>query len=242
MKIRATSEHQYPWPVTVRLPDPEHPGVSIKQTFTATFRAPLAAERAALEEPIETVEAVRRRDDVLRRAIIDWEGVEDGSGLSVSFSPEALQAAIQLAWFRAGVHLAYVQSLQADAHRRWNLAEAARAWTLALLGKNDPRKPAPVDVVGFAALGLTVKPRSADEAVFELWDVNVPAFELFLAVQTQWRFAIAPHGHLVRIGLDYAGVQAAMRLGRFRDDGGRLFTDLQAMEFSAIEVFGSAGR
>ena len=67
-------------------------------------------------------------------------------------------------------------------------------------------------------------------------------FELFQSVQTQWRFAIAPNGRPVRMGFDYAGVQAAMQLSHVADADGRLFVGLQAMEFAAVEAFESAAR
>lgn len=67
-------------------------------------------------------------------------------------------------------------------------------------------------------------------------------FELFQSVQTQWRFSIAPNGRPVRMGLDYAGVHAAMQLGHVVDADGRLFIGLQAMEFAAVEAFEGSSR
>lgn len=99
-----------------------------------------------------------------------------------------------------------------------------------------------MDVSGFAALGVAVTPRAEREGVFELWDMNLTAFELFQSVQTQWRFAIAPNGRPVRMGFDYAGVRAAMQLGRVADPDGSLFLGLQAMEFAAVAAFEGGAR
>lgn len=66
----------------------------------------------------------------------------------------------------------------------------------------------------------------------------VASVEVFLASSTQWRFAgmaAAP------IGLDYAGVEAAVRgLGRSWDV--ELFQDLRVMERAALDELGKRSR
>lgn len=69
----------------------------------------------------------------------------------------------------------------------------------------------------------------------EVWAENVPAFDLFVAVRTQWRVGMAGPS-----GLDYAGVRACMDLlGTPEGERPRLFADLQVMEAAALEHFRS---
>lgn len=56
--------------------------------------------------------------------------------------------------------------------------------------------------------------------------------QAFLRVQTQWRVG-GMGGH--PIGLDYAGVEAALRMMRVRDKA-ELFDGLQVMEAAALEA------
>lgn len=133
------------------------------------------------------------------------------------------------------------------AGRRWpqgKLAEAARARVFALLDVNDPKKPQRLDeaiAAEFAELGVTVAAEDLDEEdVFEIWDINVKAFEVFRSLDTQWHcVAIAGIGaaRLIRTGLDYAGVDIVMRnFGLPRDQ----FPLIQAMELAALDAFAEA--
>ena len=91
-----------------------------------------------------------------------------------------------------------------------------------------------------AAFGLVAdRPPLAPAETFALWPENVPAFELWLAVQTQWR--MGPNGP---IGLDYAGVEAHMRCGlRMRPRQlRRRWGELRAMEQAALEEFAQRRR
>lgn len=67
------------------------------------------------------------------------------------------------------------------------------------------------------------------EAV-ELWPENVASVDLFLAVETQWHRAGMDGIHT---GLDYAGVEAAMRL---RGDPPRRFDDIQILEREFLAI------
>lgn len=101
-----------------------------------------------------------------------------------------------------------------------------------------------MDVEGFAAFGVTVKPRIVSDDVFEIWDTNWDALQLFLLVGTQWRIlAVAGMGggSVIRLGLDYSGVDVVMRRRRILDENGQLFADLQVMEHAATEAFGEVG-
>ncbi len=72
-----------------------------------------------------------------------------------------------------------------------------------------------------------------EEELFEIWPENADALELFIALQTQWRVA-AGFG-VAYLGLDYAGVEHAMRLrGVKRAERARLFEKIQAMESAAL--------
>ena len=123
MKFRLTNEYRYPWPVTIRVPDPDRAGEILEQEFTATFLAMPLDEAEALDEEIDEAPArdqVRRRNDVLRRVLVGWDGIEDDDGAAVPFSDDALNAAIQHSWFRIGVYQAYFRSLQGEAPRLGN--------------------------------------------------------------------------------------------------------------------------
>lgn len=68
---------------------------------------------------------------------------------------------------------------------------------------------------------------------FEVWPENGPALELFLAAGTQWR-----HDRNGPTGLDYAAVEALMRLRRTRKrDRADLLADVQIMELAALAVW-----
>ncbi len=73
--------------------------------------------------------------------------------------------------------------------------------------------------------------REAEE--FEVLPENWPAAELFLVCATQWRVA-GMSG--IPIGLDYAGVRAALAMMRRRPTP-ELFDDLREMEIAAINAF-----
>ena len=70
------------------------------------------------------------------------------------------------------------------------------------------------------------------EAVdLEIEPDNWETVMLFLRVQTQWR-----HGFNGPTGLDYQGVEAAMRMARVARTV-ELFEGLQVMEFAALKAF-----
>ena len=82
-----------------------------------------------------------------------------------------------------------------------------------------------------AAFGLRLERDGDDSArVFYLWPEHLPALELWFKVQTQWRV-----GHAGATGLDYAGVEAAMRLlAKAPRRRRQLFRDLQVMERATL--------
>lgn len=78
--------------------------------------------------------------------------------------------------------------------------------------------------------------------MFELWDINVGSFDLFLAAASQWRVVSAGLGGLVWLGLDYVGVDVLMKRTPIDDADGQLWADLMVMEDAALEAFGETQR
>lgn len=73
----------------------------------------------------------------------------------------------------------------------------------------------------------------ADAApVFEVWPENWETFVLFTRLETQWR-EDSMSGK--RLGLDYAGVEALLRLHRVPKRAA-VFEDLCAMERAALKA------
>ena len=67
--------------------------------------------------------------------------------------------------------------------------------------------------------------------LFAIWPENREAVEVFLALSTQWRFEGMSGTYF---GLDYPGVEAALRMLRIKDRRA-VFDDLRAMERAALE-------
>lgn len=88
-----------------------------------------------------------------------------------------------------------------------------------------------------AAFGLVLEPADISQAVlvneFFLWPENLVSFNLWLAVQTQWR---TDKGR--RTGLDYAGVRAGIQMRHAGKAASREFElYLFGMEQAALEEF-----
>lgn len=78
------------------------------------------------------------------------------------------------------------------------------------------------------------------EEEFFLWPENVTAFNLWISVQTQWRWTSIPVGMggmmPVRTGLDYQGVDICLRhLAAPKKEKRWYFGALQAMERTALD-------
>lgn len=81
-----------------------------------------------------------------------------------------------------------------------------------------------------AVLGLTEEDFEGDAV--EIWPENLPAYELFNALGTQWRTGMGG-----ATGLDYNVVPAVLRLQAVpRADWPQLFADLRVMEAAALQV------
>lgn len=100
------------------------------------------------------------------------------------------------------------------------------------LGQEDAddasAEPDPRDTRAAMAAFARKAQRSAPRHVFHVWPEHVPALRLYLDVQTQWREG----------GLDYAGVEALLRLqGLPRAQRGERFAELQIMERAALKAW-----
>lgn len=85
-----------------------------------------------------------------------------------------------------------------------------------------------------AELGVFDQPEA--ERVEYLWPDNVPAWQAWQSVQTQWRAGMGG-----ATGLDYTGVQACLRLQGHRGKRLRkLFAGVQACERATLEVWAEA--
>lgn len=67
---------------------------------------------------------------------------------------------------------------------------------------------------------------------FEVLPENWPIVDLFLRLQTQWRFS----GMGSATGLDYNAVDVVMRRLRIEDGDGAIFAGLQVMEVAALNA------
>lgn len=79
--------------------------------------------------------------------------------------------------------------------------------------------------------------RSADADDFEVWPDNWQAVSFFCRLETQWRY-VGSMASVHRVGLEYGGVEAAMRLtGIARGMRAALFDDICLMETAALAVW-----
>ena len=111
---------------------------------------------------------------------------------------------------------------------------AARLAALGLVETEDSlsRELEEVDAA-LAAIGLVAEvPVSKLEELY-LWPENVPAWNLFHAVSTQWI-----GGDSGATGLNYTGVEVVMRKRRIkRCDEERLFREIQVMERATLRAW-----
>lgn len=84
----------------------------------------------------------------------------------------------------------------------------------------------------FAAFGLVADGQlDLDSETFALWPENLPTFNLWQQIQTQWRVG----GVGNPTGLDYAGIEAYMRLSGIRKkDQANFLPGIQAMERATL--------
>lgn len=82
-------------------------------------------------------------------------------------------------------------------------------------------------------MGFTLEDLATDAV--EIWPENVQAYELFCAMDTQWRIGMAGP-----TGLDYAALPMALRMiGAARADWQQLMADIRVMESAALQAMRS---
>jgi hypothetical protein len=116
------------------------------------------------------------------------------------------------------------------------LADAARHWARG--GKTRGADAA----AELAILGIDAEEAKQwvgdgdQQELFEVYACNQGVLTAFLSVSTQWR-VVAGMAGMIRLGLDYGGVLAALKLlGVPKGDRPRIFEGLRAMEQAALEV------
>ena len=83
-------------------------------------------------------------------------------------------------------------------------------------------------------MGVGADDADGHERQLWLWPDNRPAWELWLAVQTQWRVGLGG-----ATGLDYSAVAAVMHMqGTPRKERSELLALLRVMEAEVLEVWG----
>lgn len=88
-----------------------------------------------------------------------------------------------------------------------------------------------------APSGLQPKAPQADAPIY-LWPCNLRAWQVWAAVQSQWRNGVAG-----REGLDYAGVRAYLdEAGLCGDERSSIFAGIQAAESAALEAWAEQRR
>jgi hypothetical protein len=102
-------------------------------------------------------------------------------------------------------------------------------------------EPEPSDTVdeALAAFGLCCEePVLVEEDEYWLWPENEDAFWFWVSIQTQWQVGMER-----RVGLNYAGVEAGMRMSGIRaKDRPRLYRLIQAMEHAALDEWATRDR
>lgn len=121
--FKLTHDHVYWWPVEVKVPDPNRPGRTMRQAFEMLFEAVPPAELERLDgesadaPPRGRLDGERR---LLARVCRDWRNVVGPDDQPLTFTPEALDAAIGQPWFRLAVMTAYARSLTGEEARLGN--------------------------------------------------------------------------------------------------------------------------
>ena len=122
MKFRLIDTYCFWWPVTVRLPDPDHAGGVVEQIFEARFQA-VSRERAqelgaAFEALGTQAEREAHEFDMAQEFMIDWRQVEGAGGADVPFSRQEFLRALEYPWFRLAVYSAYTQAMSGEARAK----------------------------------------------------------------------------------------------------------------------------
>lgn len=124
MKFKLSKSHRYWWPVRVRIPDPEQPGMIIEQQLKIQFEPLSREDMLEAQDAAAKISSLREMADheaaQARRIVRNWEGVVDEYGAVVPFTPELLDQALGQSWFRKAVQDALTESMNGEAARLGN--------------------------------------------------------------------------------------------------------------------------
>lgn len=124
MQFKLAKTYRYWWPVTVQIPDPETPGKIIEQQLKIEFEPMAQADLTTAQEESAKLKTLREVTDhgirQIKRVICNWDGVVDDDGKPVPFTAEALEQALQHAWFRTGINKALSESQNGEEARQGN--------------------------------------------------------------------------------------------------------------------------
>ena len=124
MQFKLAKTYRYWWPVTVQIPDPETPGKIIEQQLKIEFEPMAQTDLTTAQEESAKLKTLREVTDhgirQIKRVICNWDGVVDDDGKPVPFTAEALEQALQHAWFRTGINKALSESQNGEEARQGN--------------------------------------------------------------------------------------------------------------------------
>ena len=84
-------------------------------------------------------------------------------------------------------------------------------------------------------IATVTKQMQGTEIDFEVFEDNWPSFMFFMQLTTQWVKDYPGMGGRIMSGLNYASVEAMMRIQRIKNRQ-ELFADIQIMEFAALPI------
>ena len=124
MQFKLAKTYRYWWPVTVQIPDPEIPGKIIEQQLKIEFEPMAQAALTTAQEESAKLKTLREVTEhgirQVKRVICNWDGVVDDDGKPVPFTADALEQALQHAWFRTGINKALSESQNGEEARQGN--------------------------------------------------------------------------------------------------------------------------
>lgn len=93
----------------------------------------------------------------------------------------------------------------------------------------------------FELMNVTIPEKESEtDTVVEVWAENWKVFDVFLALETQWRVAVVggamSAGRVIWVGLDYIAADVVLRRFGFADDDRKVLADLKVMEIAAISA------
>lgn len=98
----------------------------------------------------------------------------------------------------------------------------------------------------FELMNVTIPEQESEtDTVVEIWEENWKVFDVFLALETQWRVAVVGGAmtadRVIRTGIDYIAADVIVRRFGYADDDRKVFDDLKVMEFAAISADNEVG-